>query len=499
LAAALDVEVSRLFAVAARIATDGQGADGMAEGDGDNVLRGQELIERLCDSYLRRLLAEDRASRQSGDESGDVEGGLLYIAEDYAENDSSGRVEVVEEEAQALLAAEGVDLSGVQLQRFLARLLHTRVVAIKAALTERAEDGRYDPRSIQLQRPSSSSAAPPDPASLHTIGELAESYLKHQRETGAWKKGSTEPDRVKGVERFVEWLGADTPLSKVNPELCQGILEVFRDRKLVQTTQNKELRGLRALFSYGIKLEWMTRNPAKDLKVKEPPAREQRVPFAVDDLRVLLGASLSKAAIARPVGSAARGPKPVQVYMPERYWSPLLSLYAGLRAGEIVRLRADNFQPVDNVLCMSVEPEPDESLKTESSRRLVPVHSHLIELGLLAFVDEQRAGGEQHLFPRVAQLRRPVKALTTWFSRYRRSVGIDDKRKTFHSMRHNFRQALSEADVQDSVVSDLMGHADSSMTHGRYGKGASVARLRDAVERLDFRKELAALTKPTKP
>jgi hypothetical protein len=37
------------------------------------------------------------------------------------------------------------------------------------------------------------------------------------------------------------------------------------------------------------------------------------------------------------------------------------------------------------------------------------------------------------------------------------------------------------------------------MTRGRYGSGASVAVLRDAVELLDFRVELAALTKPAKP
>ena len=470
----------------------------MVEDSGDNVLRGQELIEALCDKYLRQFLAEDRVQRQSDQEYDDPEMGLVEMAEASAEDFYQARVEAVEEAAQALLAAEGVDLTGAQLRSFLDALLRTRVVAIKAALTERAEDGRFDPRSVQLQRPSSSSAAPPDPASLHTVGELAESYLKHQRETGAWKKGSTEPDRVRGIERFVEWLGADTQLSKVNPEVCQGVFEVFRKRKLAATTQNKELRGLRALFSYGITLEWMARNPAKALKVKELPAREQRVPFTADDLRVLLGASLSEAAVARPVGSASRGPKPIQVYMPERLWSPLLSLYAGLRAGEIIQLRVNNFQTVDDVLCLSVEAEIGDSLKSAASTRLVPVHPHLSELGLLNFVEEQRAAGEKFLFPRAAQLKQPVKSLTTWFSRYRRSVGINDKKKTFHSFRHTFNQFLADADVQDSIISDLMGHVDGTMTTGRYGKGASVARLHDAVERLDFREPLAELKKPTK-
>jgi integrase len=138
-------------------------------------------------------------------------------------------------------------------------------------------------------------------------------------------------------------------------------------------------------------------------------------------------------------------------------------------------------------------------LKTESSKRLVPVHSHLVALGLVDYVEEQRAVGEKFLFSRAAQLMKPEGALADWFPKYRRKVGIDGKRKTFHSLRHTFSQFLADAGAQDSTVSDLMGHADGSMTHGRYGSRASVARLRDAVELLDFREPLSGLTKPTKP
>ena len=300
LADALDVKVSRLFAVAARIAGDGQGAEGMVEGAGDDVLRSQELIERLCDSYLRRLLAEDRASRQSGEESGDVEGGLLDVAEAYAEDDECGRVEVVEEAAQALLAAEEIDLPGAQREQFLARLLQTRVVALKAALTERAEDGRYDPRSIQLRRTSS---ATPDTADPHTIGELAKLYVKHQHDSGAWKQGKTRKHRAKRVQQFVDWFGADTPLSEINPLRCQGVFELFKQRSLAPTTQNTELKALNALLNYGVKVEWLLRNPAKGLKVTEPPAREQRVPFTSADLQQVFGPALLEATKGRsPIG-----------------------------------------------------------------------------------------------------------------------------------------------------------------------------------------------------
>ena len=53
----------------------------------------------------------------------------------------------------------------------------------------RESDARFDPRDIQLRPPLTVAAGSPDPAASHTVGELAESYVKHQRETEAWKKG----------------------------------------------------------------------------------------------------------------------------------------------------------------------------------------------------------------------------------------------------------------------------------------------------------------------
>jgi integrase len=288
--------------------------------------------------------------------------------------------------AQALLAAEGIGLSGAQLKQLLNALLQTRAVAIKAVIAERAGDAAFDPRSIQLQRPSSSVAAP-DAATLHTVGELAEFYVKHQRETKSWKQGRVTDDRAKSVSRFVEWFGADTRLSEVDPERCQGVFEMFRERKLAPTTTNKELRLLRAFLNYGIKLEWMTRNPAKDLKVKEPPVREQRDPFSAADLRLLFGATYHMVSVGRLVAGTRKSAGMGKIFMPERYWGPLLSLLAGLRQGEIVRLRVHNFETVDGVLCIAAEPDEGKTLKTESSRRLVPVHSHLVTLGLVDFVE----------------------------------------------------------------------------------------------------------------
>jgi integrase len=497
LASALDERISRLFKVAASVAAGG----GMSGDSSTDVLRGQELIERLCDTYLRQLLAEDRASRQSGEESGDVEGGLLYVADDYQDDVEHERVEIVAPAAEALLAEAGVELPPEPLKRLLRELLHTRVVSIGAALKDRGQDAAFVPRTLSLQGPPSGAIAPnPDPApDPHTIGELATLFVQHQRDSGTWKAGATAKQRAARLQRLVVWFGANTPLSEIDPLRCQGVFELFQQRNLKSTTQNTELKTLNSLFNYGVKVEWMARNPAKGLRAKEPPPREQKLPFDSDDLRKIFSPALFEATKGRSPIGRKKGEGVVQMFMGERYWGPLLCLYAGLRPGEAVLLRLDGFDHVDGVQCLAVEPEEDDELKTASSKRRIPVHSHLVELGLMEHVEALRAAGERLLFPRMAKLKTPEKTLTAWFPSFRKAVGVTNKRKTLHSLRHTFNQRLADAGVQDSTIGDLMGHRNPTMTRGRYGSGTSVVVLRDAVERLDFRGELAALKKPTKP
>jgi hypothetical protein len=305
LASALDDQVSRLFNVAARVVE--RGGVSMSDSPGD-VLRGQELIERICDTYLRQLLAEDRASRQSGEESGDVEGGLLDVRDSYRDDMLHERVEVVAPAAEALLAEASVELSAEELQRLLKELLQTRTTSITAAIRDRDQDSGLAPRTLSVQRPSAAVAATPAPAALHTIGELAAIFVQYQRDAGTWKAGATAKQRAARLQRLVEWFGAETPLSEIDPIRCQGVFEHFQQRNLAPTTQNTELKTLNSLFNYGVKVEWMTRNPAKGLRAKEPPPREQKLPFDSDDLRKIFSPALFERprAAARSGGRRAR-------------------------------------------------------------------------------------------------------------------------------------------------------------------------------------------------
>lgn len=488
-AAVLDARVDRLFALAATVAEEGSAK--MSSKDQADVLRSQELIERLCDTYTRQFLAEDRVQRESDQRYEDPEMGLVEMAEQYTEDIYYERMEVVAPVAEALIDEAGAELSADELQQLLTALLQTRVVALKAALTERSEDANYKTRSFRLQQPAE--AAPTPATTSHTIGELAEQFLQHRQASGTWKPGDAAKGRAARVKRLAEWFGADTALSEINPMRCQGVFEFFKERNLAPTTQNTELKTLNALFNYAVQVEWMTRNPAKGLRAKEPPPREQKHPLDADDLQKVFSTALVEATKGRkPIGKK-RGESATKIFMGERLWGLLLMLYAGLRPGEVVKLRLDGFKDIDDVLCLSAEPEEGDTLKTEASKRRIPVHAQLVELGLMKYVEELRAAGEQFLFPRAARLKAPEKALTAWFPGFRKAVGVTDKKKTLHSLRHTFNQHLAKAGVQDSIISDLMGHRDQSITRGRYGSGTPVPQLAAAIEKLDFSKETHAL------
>ena len=67
-----------------------------------------------------------------------------------------------------------------------------------------------------------------------------------------------------------------------------------------------------------------------------------------------------------------------------------------------------------------------------------------------------------------------------------REKGITDKKKVLHSTRHTFITKLKQLDIQDHLISELVGHTVESITVGRYGKKLDVKALSKAIEMLGF-------------
>ena len=157
------------------------------------------------------------------------------------------------------------------------------------------------------------------------------------------------------------------------------------------------------------------------------------------------------------------------------FWLPLLALFTGGRRGELAALTvvdvAKDKASRAVMLTITEDRESGKTLKTKNSQRVVPVHPQLRKCGFLEFVGRRRADGEKAwLFPLVAPDKPGgVGAWTKWFGRYIRSLGITDKAKVFHSLRHNFIDAMRAAGVEEELREALAGHGWMNTTNRGYG------------------------------
>lgn len=174
-------------------------------------------------------------------------------------------------------------------------------------------------------------------------------------------------------------------------------------------------------------------------------------------------------------------------------WLPLLALFTGARLEELAQLRVVDVQRVEGVDVldlMTIDDDPIASTKrkTKSSRRLVPIHQKLIELGLLSYCAAMKRNGETRLFPAVTSASSEKSAgFSKWWRRYSRAYSeISGAEFVFHSFRHLFTDKLLEVTEDERLRLRVTGHANASM-NAKYGCGHEIGKINEIVQRVEFR------------
>lgn len=184
------------------------------------------------------------------------------------------------------------------------------------------------------------------------------------------------------------------------------------------------------------------------------------------------------------------------------YWLIPLAMYTGGRLRELCQLETGDIRqcPETKIWFIDINTKLSEelqdtgvvkSLKTAASKRQIPIHSHLIELGFLDFVNFRRISYYSiFLFNLKPNAQGDISvAASKWFQRYRKTLDLDtsDGRKDFHSLRHTFIDQLFNEDVAETVNKDIVGHSHTSVTTKVYRKVAKLRKLKDGLETLCYR------------
>lgn len=246
------------------------------------------------------------------------------------------------------------------------------------------------------------------------LGEAARKYL-------LTLEGATVPDKTKSQKRaavngFAKWKGLKTKLATCTRTDVAEWVQSLRAENLATPTLANKISYLKAFFAWGQSAGYFPAgdNPATG-QVKYG-TREKRLrrklgfqPFSVEQLDALYD------------------PKHLATLTLSVRWGALIGLYTGARVSEVGQLALDDFIEVDGVPCFRITAQGEgQSLKTDASERVVPIHPDLVDLGLLRRVQALRSAGEQRFFPRVkiGAVNGAGNFLSKGFGRHIESLGI---------------------------------------------------------------------------
>ena len=235
---------------------------------------------------------------------------------------------------------------------------------------------------------------------------------------------------------------------------------------------NIRIQGVSALFKWATSNGYCSSNPFEGLSIKSKTrAADRRDPFTDNELTQIFGTG----------GFVKPNPK-----RPNRYWIPLIALYTGARLEEIAQLYIEDIRKIEGTWCLDINEEVDKKVKSDASKRVIPLHIELLSLGLIEFIEAQVLNGFDRIFPELTKGRDGYgHSFQKWFGREKTKAGFPKLTKSFHSLRHTFIDRLRNLGVDEAKLAALAGHTNQSIT-SIYGKGYDVSQLSREVARLSF-------------
>ena len=173
------------------------------------------------------------------------------------------------------------------------------------------------------------------------------------------------------------------------------------------------------------------------------------------------------------------------------YWLPIVALYTGARLEELCQLYSRDLKRSQGIYYLQIKETEDENgrltqrLKNTSSQREVPVHRKLIELG---FIDWAKNHEHDMLFKidTIGPDQKWSSRFSRQFGKYKRTIGINDTGVVFHSFRHNVMDFYKQNSADQTLVRQLVGHIESSLSLGRYSEKYDLSKMSDFVNQLEY-------------
>lgn len=335
------------------------------------------------------------------------------------------------------------------------------------ALMQHGNDKLGLPR--QLAPPAARALAtkelPPIEVSLSALFEdFAKSGAATGHTVGKWRAAIT---------RLVEHLGHDDATAVTRTDVSGWLKSLVAEGLSVRTVKGTYraavARVLKLAHGDGI----LADNVAAGMEVRGPkPIKVKPNDISDSEAQVILSAALEP----QPLGISDH-------HALARRWAPWICAYTGARIAEITQMRACDIRLVEGVWVFHITPEAG-SIKNNEFRS-APIHSHLIEQGILALA---KAGDETPLFydPGAARkqdaVQKQPQQVASKLAKWVRQLGVTQVAQPNHGWRHRFKTQARTFGIPADVRDAIQGHAANSQGEN-YGE-QPLGPLKEAIERL---------------
>lgn len=168
-----------------------------------------------------------------------------------------------------------------------------------------------------------------------------------------------------------------------------------------------------------------------------------------------------------------------------------------MRREEIAGIGVDCIREEDGIAFFDVITTTDRRIKTAASKRRIPLHDDLVNLGLLEVVSAARKSGNRLLFPDLIEPKGKIMGRKP--GRHMEKLvaviwGDAGRGLSLNSARHYVQHVLDlDKEVPAKVARDIMGHEGKDVHDSVYGDQSPLPALKAAIDRLPSLKGIWSL------
>ena len=249
-----------------------------------------------------------------------------------------------------------------------------------------------------------------------------------------------------------------------------------KDDKLSEPTIQKYMIRVIQFFNYCFDSGYISKSITAKMNVKIDidPSERAVLPYEASEARKIFE-------IVTSIKQSGKSPSS-RIEASELYYVTMIAAYSGMRIKEITQLHKEDIALKDGIYCFNINTNDGKTTKTKNSIRFVPIHSKLIDLGLLEYVNSKKSG---NIF-KVSN-----KDFSEIFrSQIQRKFIDKDSKKTFYSFRHYFIDYLVQREVEANLIAQIVGHEKQyKILLNTYAKPINANTLKVKVEMVSYENE----------